>query len=68
MPDDFYAHYADGIRQVTAKAVLQLAKTAIPSGQMQIAIVGDMSVVRPELDKLKLGDAQLHDLYGVPQK
>ena len=68
LPDNFYATYASNVRKVTAADVKALAKTMIPSGRMQISIVGDMSVVRPELEKLKLGAVQMHDLYGVPIK
>jgi hypothetical protein len=31
-----------------------------------IAIVGDMSKIRADLDKLGLGEPKMHDLYGLP--
>ena len=66
LPDDYYARYADGIRKVTAKDVKAAAKTIVPSGRMVISVVGDMSKVRADLDKLGLGEAAMHDLYGLP--
>ena len=68
LPDDYYATYADEIRKVTAAEVKATAKALIPSGRMVISVVGDMSKVRAGLDQLKLGDPELHDLYGVPLK
>ncbi|HEY0253432.1 MAG TPA: insulinase family protein, partial [Kofleriaceae bacterium] len=66
LPDSWYARYAAAVKQVTAKDVRAVAKTAIPSGKMVFAVVGDMAKIRAELDALKLGDPQLFDLYGVP--
>lgn len=68
LPDDYYAHYADGIRKVTAKDVKAIAATVIPSKKMVISVVGDMSKVRADLDKLGLGEPAMHDLYGLPTK
>ena len=68
LPDDYYAHYADGIRKVTAKDVKAVAATLIPSKKMVISVVGDMSKVRADLDKLGLGEPAMHDLYGLPVK
>ena len=64
LPDDWYARYADNVRKVTAKDVRAAAKL-IPSTKMIVAVVGDMSKVRADLDKLNLGDPELHDLFGV---
>jgi zinc protease len=66
LPDDYYAGYAAEIRKVTAAEVKAVAKAAIPSGKMVISVVGDMTKVRTGLDKLKLGEPVLHDLYGMP--
>ena len=65
LPDDWYAHYADAVRKVTAADVKAIAKNAIPSGKMVVAIVGDMAKIRADLDKLGLGVAAIHDLYGI---
>jgi len=66
LPDNWYASYAAGVRKVTAKDVKTAAKALIPSQHMVISIVGDMGKVRADLDKLNLGEAALHDLYGNP--
>ena len=66
LPDTYYASYAAGIRRVSAKDVKSIANAAIPSSKMVFTIVGDMSKVRADLDKLGLGDAAMHDLYGMP--
>ena len=66
LPDNWYASYAANVRKVTAKDVKQAAATIIPAKNMVFSIVGDMGKVRPELDKLNLGEAQMHDLYGLP--
>jgi zinc protease len=68
LPDDWYATYAENIGKVTAADVKEAAKTFTPSKNMVISIVGDMSKVRGEIDKLGFGDAAMHDLYGVPVK
>ena len=66
LPDNWYAGYAAGVRKVTAKDVKSAAKGLIPSQRMVISIVGDMAKIRADLDKLNLGEAMMHDLYGMP--
>jgi len=68
LPDNWYAGYAASVKKVTAKDVKQAAKTIIPSKNFVVSIVGDMSKIKADIDKLGFGDAQMHDLYGVPQK
>ena len=68
LPDDWYARYADNVRKVNAKDVKAAAKALIPSGRMVVSVVGDLSKVRADLDKLGFGEATLHDPYGVPLK
>jgi zinc protease len=68
LPDNWYAGYAANVRKVTAKDVKAAAAKLIPSKNMVISIVGDMSKIKAELDKLSLGDAAMHDLYGIPLK
>jgi predicted Zn-dependent peptidase len=66
LPDIWYARYAANVRRVTAKDVKAAAKTLIPSRNMVISVVGDMAKIRGDLDKLKLGEPAMHDLYGMP--
>ncbi len=68
LPDDWYAHYVAQIRKVSAADVRAVAKAAIPAGNLVIAVVGDMTKVRADLDKLGLGTAAMHDLYGMALK
>lgn len=68
LPDNWYAGYADRIRKVTAKDVRRMAQTLLPAKKMVISIVGDMSKIRADLDKLGLGGAVMHDPYGMPLK
>jgi zinc protease len=68
LPIDFYAHYADGIRKVTARDVKAAAATLTPPKKMVISIVGDLSKIRGDLDKLGLGAPAMHDPDGMPLK
>lgn len=66
LPDNWYSTYAAKVRRVTAKDVRAAAKQLLPGKNMVISIVGDLAKIRPELDKLGLGGAAMHDLYGMP--
>jgi zinc protease len=65
LPDDWYARFADGVRKVTARDVKAAAQAMLPSGRMAISIVGDLSKIRPALDKLGLGEPAMYDLDGA---
>jgi zinc protease len=67
LPDNYYAGLAAAIRKVTAKDVKDAAKALLPSSKMTFSVVGDLSKIRADLDKLGLGEAGLHDPYGVPK-
>jgi predicted Zn-dependent peptidase len=66
LPDNWYARYAANVRKVTAKDVKTAAKMLIPSKRMVISIVGDLTKIKADLDKLELGESAMHDLYGMP--
>ncbi|HEY4055853.1 MAG TPA: pitrilysin family protein [Kofleriaceae bacterium] len=66
LPDNWYAKYAAQVRTVTAKQVKAIAKTAAPTGKLVISVVGDLSKIKPDVDKLSLGDATMFDLDGLP--
>lgn len=68
LPDDWYARYAAGVRKITAKDVKAAAKALVPGKQLVVAVVGDLSKVRADIDKLQLGEPAMFDLYGVPLK
>lgn len=62
LPDDTYAHYADGIRKVTAADVKAAAQALLPPGKLVFSIVGDLAKFRAALDKLGLGPPARYDL------
>lgn len=66
LPDTWYARYADNLRKITAKDVKAVAKAVAPASKLVVTVVGDMTKVRPDLDKLGLGAPGLHDLHGMP--
>ncbi|MDQ3369056.1 MAG: insulinase family protein [Myxococcota bacterium] len=66
LPDNWYASYAAAVRRVTAKDVKAVARTLVPSKNLVFSVVGDLSKVRSDLDKLGLGEPAMHDLYGMP--
>jgi len=66
LPDDWYAHFADGIRKVTAGDARAAAQALLASRSMLISIVGDAAKIRPDLDKLGLGAPALYDLDAAP--
>jgi predicted Zn-dependent peptidase len=66
LPDSWYATYAASVRTVTGAQVKAIAKTAMPSGKVVVSIVGDLAKIKADLDKLSLGEAAMHDLYGQP--
>ncbi len=66
LPDNWYTRYAAGLRKITAKDVKAVAKAVAPPSKLVISIVGDMSKVRADLDKLGLGEPAMFDLYGMP--
>lgn len=67
LADDWYARYADNVRKVTARDVRAAAKL-VPASKLVVAVVGDLAKIRPDLDKLGLGDPELHDVFGLPVK
>ena len=68
LPLDWYTRYAEGVRKVTAKDARAAAKSIVPAKSVVISLVGDLSKVRADLDKLGLGEPAMFDLYGTPLK
>jgi zinc protease len=68
LPANWYARYADSVRKVTAKDVKAAARSIVPTRSLIISIVGDLSKVRADLDKLGLGDPAMFDPYGSALK
>jgi zinc protease len=68
LPDNWYATYAASVRTVTSAQVKTVAKATMPSTKVVVSIVGDYAKIKPELDKLSLGEPAMHDPYGLPAK
>lgn len=68
LPDNWYASYAANVRKVTAADVKAVAKAVVPTKKLVVSVVGDMAKIKADLDKLGLGEAAVHDLYGIPLK
>jgi predicted Zn-dependent peptidase len=68
LPDNWYQGYAANVRKVNAANVKAIAKTVAPSKKLVFSVVGDMSKIRADLDKLALGEPATFDLYGTAQK
>jgi predicted Zn-dependent peptidase len=66
LPDNWYAKYAANVRTVKAADVKAIAKSVVPSKKLVVSIVGDLSKIKADIDKLGLGEASMHDLYGAP--
>lgn len=64
LPRDWYAHYAAGVRKVTAAQVRQAAKALLPESKLIISLVGDLAKIEAGLAELSLGAPRLHDAYG----
>lgn len=64
LPLDWYAHYAAGVRKVTAAQVRQAAKALLPESKLIISLVGDLAKIEAGLAELSLGAPRLHDAYG----
>jgi zinc protease len=68
LPDTWYASYADNVRKVKAADVKAVAKAVVPTKKLVVSVVGDISKIKADLERLGLGEPAVHDLYGVPQK
>ncbi len=68
LPDNWYATYAASVRTVTSAQVKTIAKATLPSNKVVISVVGDYAKIKPDLDKLSLGEPAMHDPYGLPVK
>ena len=65
LPDDWFQRYAAGIRKVTANSVRAVARSVAPANKLVISVVGDMTKVRADIDKLGFGEPAMFDLYGI---
>ena len=59
LPDDYYAHYREGIRAVTADEVLDAARRRLWPDRAAVVIAGDADVIRGPLEELGIGPVEV---------
>lgn len=64
LPDDYYETYLQKIDGVTLEEVQQVAKKYLNSSTMAVVVVGDLSVIKEGVEKLKLGETVMCDVSG----
>lgn len=65
LPDDFFATYVDRVLAVTSADVQAVAQKYIQPDNFAVVIVGDLKVIRPKLEALKLGPITVVDFKDV---
>ncbi len=58
LSEDYYDRYVNNVEAVSADDVLRAARATL-GGDFAVVIVGDVSKIRPEIEKLKLGPIEL---------
>lgn len=64
LPDDWFAGYAERIRGVTEKQVLEVSRAVFAPAKLVVIVVGPMREIGAGLKKLGLGPMQRHDPDG----
>ncbi len=64
LPSDYFDRYRDQIASVTAEDVLRVAQRHLTPDRIQVVAVGDATIVRAELEALKIGPVLLYDATG----
>ncbi len=62
LPEDYYATYVDKILAVTPAEVQAAAAKHMQTDSTAVVIVGDVKVIRPKLEALKLGPLRVVEL------
>ncbi len=65
LPDNYYATYVDRVLAVTPAEVQAAAQKYIQPESFAVVIVGDLKVIRPKLEALKLGPITVVDFKDV---
>jgi predicted Zn-dependent peptidase len=60
LPADYYDSYRKNVRDVSADAVLQAAKSHLHPDELQTIVVGDARVIRASVSDLSVGDLHVH--------
>ncbi len=66
LPTDYFNAYRDRITQVTTANVQRIAEQSLRPEMLQIVVVGDANVVRPQIEQHALGVPLLYDTEGHP--
>jgi zinc protease len=61
---DFYDTYRGHVSGVTAEEVLRVARKHLDAANMQLVVVGDLDLLRPQLEALRFGDIHTYDTSG----
>ena len=67
LPDDYYATFAERIRQAPESQVNAAARTFIQPDRLVWVVIGDRAKVEPGLKALNLGEVVLLDADGQPK-
>ena len=68
LPLNWYDKWLGEIGKVTAAQARAAAKAILVENKLVVVAVGDLSVLRPGMEKLSFGPAKLYDLDGKPVK
>lgn len=59
LPDDYWTRYAEAVKRVTAADVQRVAARVLDLERLTLVVVGQPSVVRPQLAGLALGELEV---------
>jgi zinc protease len=62
----FYDAYRDKVRAVTSDEVLRVARKHLDASVMQLVVVGDLDLIRSQLEALRYGVTTIYDIDGNP--
>jgi zinc protease len=66
LPDDYWNGYADAVRKVTAADVRGMAERYMDPARATLVLVGAPAVVKPQLEKLPIGELEVRPPPGEP--
>jgi zinc protease len=64
LSDDYYEHYVERLNAVDVADVKRVARRYLDSSRMNVVFVGDLSVVRKDVEKMGIGKTVLLDHEG----
>ena len=62
LPTNYFEQHREGLRHVTAEQALDAARRHVRMDEFVVTIVGDATVLEPEIAKLQLGPIQVHEI------